>query len=142
MAVYTEVMTDLDIPETARLLGVSERTIRRWLRAGRLTGYRVGGRIRIARSAVREVRAPYGHEGADAGSEPRAEADEFQRSLGVAEFDARLFEQRREAAWTMDEIASRSRPPASPEDTAEGLIRAVRDELETRWDRLDAQRRR
>ena len=134
-------MTDLDISESARLLGFSERTIRRWLRAGRLTGYRVGGRIRIARSAVREVRAPYGHEGIDAGSDPNAEADESPGSLGVAEFEARLLEQRKEAARVMDEIASRSRPPASPEDTAEGLVRAVRVELESKWDRLDAQRR-
>jgi excisionase family DNA binding protein len=134
-------MTDLDIPETARLLGVSERTIRRWLRAGRLTGYRIGGRIRIARSAVREVRTPYGHEGTNAGSDPRADEHKYPGSPGVAEFDARLLEQRKEAARIMDEIASRSRPPASPEDTAEGLIRAVREELEAKWDRLDAQRR-
>lgn len=84
---------------------------------------------------------PYGHEGTDAGSDPTSEADD-PRSLGVAEYDARLLEQRKEAARMMDEIASRSRPPASPEDTAEGLIRAVRDELEAKRDGLDAQRRR
>ena len=53
-------MTDHDIAETARLLGVSERTVRRWLKDGRLRGYRVGRRVRIPDRAVREAAQPYG----------------------------------------------------------------------------------
>src|SRR3989337_1336189 len=53
-------MTDLDVAEAARALGVTERTIRRWLKDGRLAGFKVGGRIRIPERAVREVASPYG----------------------------------------------------------------------------------
>src|SRR3989304_2203552 len=70
-------MTDLDVAEAARALGVTERTIRRWLKDGRLAGFKVGGRIRIPERAVREVASPYGSaegEGParDGGGGPRA----------------------------------------------------------------------
>jgi len=36
------------------LFGVSGQTVKNWVRQGRLTGYRVGGRIMVPRAAVAE----------------------------------------------------------------------------------------
>ena len=54
-------MTDMTVAEAAVAAGVSERTMRRWIRDGRLAGcYKVGGRVRIPERAIREVAEPYG----------------------------------------------------------------------------------
>ena len=49
-------MPDLTVKEAAAAAGVSERTMRRWIRDGRLAGcYKVGGRVRIPERAIREA---------------------------------------------------------------------------------------
>lgn len=126
-------MTDHDVAGAARVLGVTERTIRRWLREGRLAAYKVGGRVRIPESAVREAAAPYGS-GAARGS---AQNDPLLTYLSDP---ARREEvRRRRIEWavrTMDEIRARSKPPTGPDDTAEALVRQVRDERDARADRI------
>lgn len=124
-------MTDYDVAETARLLGVSERTIRRWLKEGRLAGYKVGGRVRIPERAALEAVAPYGEPAEDAPVDPvvawltdPARAAEALRRRRLA------------AARRMDEIRATSRPPRDETETAEALVRAVRDEQDERIDRV------
>ena len=47
-------MPDMTIKDAALAAGVSERTVRRWIREGRLTGcYKVGGRVRVPEGAIR-----------------------------------------------------------------------------------------
>jgi excisionase family DNA binding protein len=46
--------------EVARMLDVSEPTVRRWLASGRLPGVRVGGRLRVDPTAVVEFVKPAG----------------------------------------------------------------------------------
>lgn len=126
-------MTDHDVAGAARLLGVTERTIRRWLREGRLAAYKVGGRVRIPESAVREAAAPYG-------PGPEREATSGDPLISYLSDPARKEEvRRRRIEWavrTMDEIRARSKPPSGPEDTAEALVRQVRDERDARADRI------
>lgn len=123
-------MTDLDVTDAARALGVSERTVRRWLRDGRLTGYRVGNRIRIPESAVRETAVPYQ---AKPGAEPQSPmADD--PILRFLHDPARLRARREAAARAMDRFAETLAPAQGPEDTAEGIIRAIRDEEDADWD--------
>jgi len=118
----------------ARILGVTERTVRRWLRDGRLAAYKVGGRIRIPEAAIREAAAPYDSDAAASGSDA-APADPL---IAWLTDPARQAEARRlrleAAARAMDEIRAGSRPPAGPDDTAEALVRAGRDEQDDRWD--------
>ena len=129
---YNAVMTDMDVTDAARALGVSERTIRRWLRAGRLSGYRVGRRIRIPENAVREAVAPYGTDGP-----PDARADaETDPILRFLRDPARRRARREAAARVMDRIAEMAGQPKSFEDTAVGLMRAVRKEEERKWERI------
>lgn len=139
-------MTDLDVARAAKQLGVSERTIRRWLREGRLVGYKVGGRIRIPERAVREAATPYG---TDVATEHEEVTDEGQRGR-QNEIQARLLAllddpvhkaaaHRRRwelAAAVMDEIALRSRPSTGPDDTAEAYVREAHEERDRHWDEL------
>ena len=53
-------MTDMTVAQVAEVCGVTERTVRRWLKEGRLAGVRVGSRVRISAHAVGELAAPYG----------------------------------------------------------------------------------
>ena len=124
-------MTDHDIAETARLLGVSERTVRRWLKDGRLRGYRVGRRVRIPDRAVREAAQPYGSDTAGSAATPADEPDPLITWLFGPE---RVRERRRRAARVMDEIRARTKPPAGPDDTAEAYLRQSRAELDAKWD--------
>lgn len=47
-----DVATALTLPQAAAYLGVHEKTVRRWIKDGRIAAVRVGvaGRYRIARS--------------------------------------------------------------------------------------------
>lgn len=142
-------MTDMDISDTARILGVSERTVRRWLRQGRLAGYRVGRRIRIPEASIREAAMPYGTEGSGTNAN-EASPSLLDPIVAFLEDPARLQARRERAARTMDEIAASTRPagdrsgtasdrsgPAShPPGTAENLMEADREEDDRRWDRL------
>lgn len=126
-------MTDMDVTDAARALRVSERTVRRWLREGRLDGYRVGRRIRIPERAVRETVAPYGRSTPrDRGATP-LDIDPITTYLADPE---RLRARREAAAQVMDTIAGTSGPALTPSDSAEGLVRGVRDDEDRRWDDL------
>jgi excisionase family DNA binding protein len=133
-------MTDHDVAAAARILGVTERTVRRWLREGRLAAVKVGGRVRISDTAIREAVAPYGSGSADAagGTEPTGSARPVDPLMAWLTDPVRRAEARRlrleAAARAMDEIRARSKPPSGPHDTAEALVRAVRDEQDARWD--------
>lgn len=134
-------MTDLDVGATARLLGVSERTIRRWLKEGRLAGLKVGGRIRINERAAREAARPYGElpQGAPGpdlragGIAPEPDVDPIVAWLNSPE---RPRERRERAARIMDEIRARSKPSTGPDDTVEAYLREMRAEQDAKADRL------
>lgn len=134
-------MTDYDVGETSRLLGVSERTVRRWLREGRIAGYKVGGRIRIPERAAREAVAPYGEPAGDApvvgapGSDTAPDPVVAWLTDPARAAEA-LRRRRLAAARRMDEIRAMSRPPRDETETAEALVRAVRDEQDERIDRV------
>ena len=54
-AAAEEALPSLDLLTTSQageLVGVTGQTIKNWVRAGRLAGYRVGGRIMISRQAM------------------------------------------------------------------------------------------
>jgi excisionase family DNA binding protein len=144
-------MTEVDVTTAAERLGVSERTVRRWLREGRLAGYKVGGRIRIPERALREAATPYGsdassaatdaaHAADEATREPSAAPDERARLLALLDdpvMKAAALRRRRElASAVMDEIAARSRPSTGPDDTVEAYIREDRAERDLHWDEL------
>lgn len=121
-------MTDMDVGEAARMLGVSERTIRRWLAQGRLAGYRLGGRVRVPARAIGEALAPYG-------SNPASPTVDQPDSSGIETYLAgreRLLARRRAAAATMDRIRARSRPARNESETADALLREERLEREGR----------
>lgn len=125
--------------EVALELGVSLRTVRRWVAGGRLRATRVGRSVRIPVDAYRDAAMP-----SSASAEPAIEG----RSPGsrrVSELAAgfpgerlttawpdtpeRLAEQRRHAATLMDRLAARGRPPSGPSDTADAVLDAVREEF-------------
>ena len=122
----------MTVAEAAAAAGVSERTMRRWIRDGRLAGcYKVGGRVRIPERAIREAAEPYGgqvdHDSSIAGREKLdgpERATDAQVRRAIAAFEV------------VDRILARTRPPAGPDDTAEAYIRHGRDEMDEKWDRL------
>jgi len=116
-------MTDLTVAEAARAAGVSERTMRRWIREGRLADcYKVGGRVRIPDRAIRDAAVPYGTTDPDS-------------TVSRRPTDAQLLRARL-AFERIDEIRARGRPPSGPDDTAVAYIREWRDGP-PRWERTD-----
>jgi excisionase family DNA binding protein len=116
-------MTDLTVAEAARAAGVSERTMRRWIREGRLAGcYKVGGRVRIPERAIREAAEPY------LSTEDKLPIDEL--SILDSPARARHFQLKRArlAFEEIDPIVAAMKPPAGPDDTAVAYIREWRDE--------------
>jgi excisionase family DNA binding protein len=127
-------MTDMTVGEVAAALGVTERTVRRWLREGRLDAYRVGGRVRVPARAVRDAAAPYGPEPGQAAADPIA---------SYLEAPARLAAARRRALdhafRLMDQVRSGASGPLGPgrvRTDAATLVREVRDEQDEKWDGL------
>ena len=106
--------------EVALELGVSLRTVRRWVADGRLPATRVGRSVRIPVDAYRrasrvgEVAADYVPEGV---------------ATTWPDTPERLAEQRRIAAGLMDRLAAQGRPPTGPSDTADAILDAVRDDF-------------
>src|SRR3990172_3588636 len=103
--------------EAASELGVSLRTVRRWVADGRLRAIRVGRSVRIPQDAycpasrIGEVAADYAAPGV-----ARAWPDTPDR----------LAEQRRRAAALMDRLASNGRPATGAADTADANLHALR----------------
>jgi excisionase family DNA binding protein len=125
-------MTDMTVAEAARAVGVSERTMRRWIREGRLAGcYKVGGRVRIPERAIHEAAEPYGD------GETRSPVID---DISVLDSSARrrFFELQRArlAVVEIDRIRATMKPPAGPDDTAVAYIRQGREEQDEKWDRL------
>jgi excisionase family DNA binding protein len=117
-------MPDLTVKDAAAATGVSERTVRRWIREGRLAGcYKVGGRVRIPERAIQEAAEPYGERVVSGAVAPRRISDAQIRRAKLA------FER-------IDRILAGGRPPSGPDDTAEAYIRQGRDEQDAKWDRL------
>jgi excisionase family DNA binding protein len=122
-------MPDMTVKDAAAAASVSERTVRRWIREGRLAGcYKVGGRVRIPERAIREAAEPYG------------ERSGIVDDLAVLDSPARAraFQLRRArlAFEEIDPIVAAMKPPAGPEDTAVAYIREWRD-APPRWERDD-----
>ena len=121
-------MPDLTVAEAAHAAGVSERTMRRWIRDGRLTGcYKVGCRIRIPERAIDEVAEPYG-ERLEMVDEDRARIDVWPGPTDAQIRRATLAFER------IDRLLPRMRPPSGPDDTAVAYIREWRD-APPRWER-------
>ena len=121
--------------EVARELGVSLRTVRRWIADGRLPATRVGRAVRIPVDAYRQM-VPYGGsviEHPSRESRRIAEVAAGYSSATVApnwpDTPERLSAQRRNAAALMDRLAARGRPASGPADTADALLDAVREEF-------------
>lgn len=51
--------TYLTVPEAAKELHVSRQTVHRWVAAGKLRAVRVGGVLRVPRSALSQVAGEY-----------------------------------------------------------------------------------
>jgi excisionase family DNA binding protein len=128
--------------EVALELGVSLRTVRRWVADGRLRATRVGRSVRIPVDAYRELSPP-----SSAGAGPWVEG-QLPASSRVGEVAAdyaagrvaptwpdtpeRLAEQRRNAAALMDRLVARGRPASGSTDTADAILDAVREEFGAR----------
>lgn len=125
--------------EVALELGVSLRTVRRWVADGRLRATRVGRSVRIPVDAYRDAATPSSSsaepaiEGRSPGSRRVSEvvAGLPGERLTTAWPDTpeRLAEQRRHAATLMDRLAARGRPPSDSSDTADAILDAVREEF-------------
>lgn len=82
----TELPNDLVTPnEAGKLIGVTGKTIRNWIDAGKLAGFRVGGRRRVSRECVlammtRDV--PREGRGPMTKAESRAKAEHVRVVLG------------------------------------------------------------
>jgi excisionase family DNA binding protein len=46
--------------DVAKALGVSDKTVRRWIAEGRVAGVRIGGRLRVAPEALEILIRPAG----------------------------------------------------------------------------------
>jgi excisionase family DNA binding protein len=116
------------VAEAARAAGVSERTMRRWIRDGRLAGcYKVGGRVRIPERALHDAAEPYG-----GAIEMKAPSD----GVKVRHISEAQLRRAKLAFERIDRILASARPPSGPDDTAEAYIRQGRDEQDAKWDRL------
>jgi excisionase family DNA binding protein len=125
--------------EVALELGVSLRTVRRWVADGRLRATRVGRSVRIPVDAYREASLP-SFASAVPGIESRSPASwrvgevaaDYSGGRAAATWPdtpERLAEQRRHAAALMDRLAARGRPGSGPSDTADAILDAVREEF-------------
>jgi excisionase family DNA binding protein len=125
-------MTDMTVAEAARAARVSERTMRRWIREGRLAGcYKVGGRVHIPERAIHDAAEPYG-------AKPDVPGRVDDPSVLDSPARARAFQllRARLAFEEIDRIRALGRPSSGPDDTAEAYIREWRDGP-PRWERDD-----
>jgi excisionase family DNA binding protein len=85
----------IELPDAARLIGVSYQTAHRWIKTGQLPGYRIGGRYRVSKRDVMDMVQPFdanAHQADVAASRPLsrrelaardAETDQVLRAAGV-----------------------------------------------------------
>ncbi len=85
----------IELPDAARLIGVSYQTAHRWIKTGQLPGYRVGGRYRVSKRDALDLIQPFdanAHQGELAASRPLSrrelaerdrETDRVLRAAGV-----------------------------------------------------------
>jgi excisionase family DNA binding protein len=136
--------------EVAADLGVSLRTVRRWIADGELPAVKIGRSVRVPRSAYTGVLEPAAGASAGAFAMPGAlaipgvvavpvvwrhmlrgpsqrgrDADSPVEPGGV-DAASDLAEARRRAAEGMDRLVPRGRPPAGEHDKADALIGALR----------------
>jgi excisionase family DNA binding protein len=130
--------------EVAADLGVSLRTVRRWIADGQLPAVRIGRSVRVPRSAYAGVLEPAAGAAASAAAVPgavavpvvwrhmlrgpsphRREPDSAAQS-GGADLSPDLAEARQRAMEGMDRLVPRGRPPAGKQDTADALLEALR----------------
>ncbi len=123
-------MTGMTVSEVATVCGVTERTVRRWLRDGRLSALRVGGRVRIPEHSVRELSMPYG---SDHDVRP-TDAQHVTVSPAVDTSSAAQARERRIARAERLLAMVRSMAVATGTEDAVALVRAGRDEQDDRWD--------
>lgn len=102
-----------------------------------MPAHRVGGRVRIPASAVREMATPYGGSSATAPGAPGAPPPDgpawltsLQDPGRVAAVDARRAER---AVALMDMVRAMATPSAAHAN-GPGLVREGRDEQDARWD--------
>jgi excisionase family DNA binding protein len=130
--------------EVAADLGVSLRTVRRWIADGQLPAVRIGRSVRVPRSAYAGVLEPAAGAAASAaavpgavavpvvwrhmlrGPSPQRREPESAAQPGGADLSPDLAEARRRAAEGMDRRVPRGRPPAGKQDTADALLDALR----------------
>ena len=130
--------------EVAAELGVSLRTVRRWIADGELPAVRIGRSVRVPRSAYAGVLDPAAGAATSAAAVPGAVAvpvvwrhmlrvpflhsrePERAAQAGAADLAPELAEARRRAAEGMDRLVPRGRPPAGKHDTADALMDALR----------------
>ena len=135
----------LSVPEAALALGVSERTIWRWLGSGRLSAERVGGRVLIHapappwEHAVAGTIAPYRASGIAWRSDPEPGPWPYT-AANLEKRKAILVAQRRRAADLMDRLGRETRP--DPDGlTGVDYIRELRgpigDDVEDETERSD-----
>jgi excisionase family DNA binding protein len=118
----------MTVAQAARAAGVSERTMRRWIREGRLAGcYKVGGRVRIPAGAIQEAAEPYGSREAKAPIDDLSVLDSPTRARHFQLQRARL------AFEEIDRILANMKPPSGPEDSVVAYIRRERD-APPRWE--------
>jgi len=131
----SELSEFLPVPEAARAAGVSERTVWRWVRAGRVDTLKVGRRLLVrppAPGALRtgEVALLYDQDLAGAWTgEPEPGPWPFTRDK-LEQRRRILFDERRAAGAEMDRLAV-----PVPRGYVEKLTRQVKDENRA-WDAL------
>jgi len=74
----------LTAPAAARALGVHPRTLRRWIRSGRLAGLELGARCWTTAAALDALAAACGASGLAAGLEPLASSSSARKAPASA----------------------------------------------------------
>lgn len=134
--------TMLSAAQVAERLGLSLRTVRRWIADGSLPSVKIGGAVRIPASAL-EV--PYRTAGDDQGHRVREAAAAYERQTGPDEEYVRrwnrehwpdtwerMLERRREAFAELARLARLTTPPSGPHDTVDAMLDEVREEFGAR----------
>jgi excisionase family DNA binding protein len=121
----------LTIAETARLLKVSVVTIKRWLRQGHLTAYRIGPRaLRVRRSDLEALLSPTGQERARNGKEAEEDSAGTHQGAAVRRLSEEAARQQLEALKDSEGLLERMRirRNGTPLPSSWRLIHQAREE--------------